>query len=364
MLALVALAAAAPGQRTFFTTPYTAEETTDKQAVVETTAGTFVIQLLSDVAPNHVGHFMKLATDGEFVGTIFHRVIRYGLIQGGDPLSRDPAKAAEYGTGGLGLLKAEVSGERFTAGAVGAVLVPGDQDSAGTQFFVCASDQPGLDGQYTVFGRVVEGLEVVQQISAADADADGRPATRIEITAVAIRDTPPPPIPAFSTETPEELSSYRAVLETTRGEITLEFLVDVAPEHTRVFLRRAAAGLYDATPFHRVAKGFVIQTGAVAYRTQPLTQAQNALVHTLEPEFSDTPTLPGIVSMARGEDPASATTSFFICAGECRSLDGIYTAFARVVDGMDVVTAIESVEVDGETPVEPILVRQVRVVRQ
>jgi peptidylprolyl isomerase len=65
--------------------------------------------------------------------------------------------------------------------------------------------------------------------------------------------------------------------------------------------------------------------------------------------------------MARGDDPASAQTSFFICADQCRTLDGVYTAFGRVVAGMDVVKAIESVAVDGETPVDPVVVRRVRV---
>ena len=102
-------------------------------------------------------------------------MIRYGIIQGGDPLSKDPAKAAQYGTGGLNELKAEPNPEKHTTGAVSAVLTPGNPDSAGAQFFVCATDQPTLDGQYTVFGRVVEGIEIVQQISAVEADAERHP---------------------------------------------------------------------------------------------------------------------------------------------------------------------------------------------
>ncbi len=96
---------------------------------------------------------------------------------------------------------------------------------------------------------------------------------------------------------------------------------------------------------------------------QPLTPKQNELVRNLQPEFSDTPNLPGIVSMARGEDPASASTSFFICTGECRTLDGKYTVFARVVRGMDVVQAIGASPVEGETPKEKIALMKVRVVR-
>jgi hypothetical protein len=129
MIALLALALLfwqAPARQTFFTSPYPVSEMTGKQAVVETDAGTIVIQLLPNAAPNHVGYFIKLAREGGYTGTIFHRVVRYGMIQGGDPLSRDPAKTAEYGTGGLMQLRAEISGEPLTAGAVAGVLVPGD----------------------------------------------------------------------------------------------------------------------------------------------------------------------------------------------------------------------------------------------
>lgn len=355
---------AAPARQTFFTTPYSKAETANKQAVVETSLGTFVIQLLPDKAPNHVGYFIKQARDGAYAGTTFFRLIRYGLIQGGDPLSKDPAKSAQYGTGGMNVLRREINDEPMTAGAVGAVLAPGRPDSGGAQFFVCASDQPTLQGQFTVFGRVVEGIEVVQKISAAPADAQFRASERIVITSVTIRDTPPPVKDPFIEATAVELATYRAVLETTKGEIELEFLADKAPETTRQFLRLSAAGIYDGTAVHRVVPNFVLQTGALAFRDQPITAKQNELVRNLQPEFSDVVNVPGIVSMARGDDPASASTSFFICTGECRALDGKYTAFARVVRGMEVVRAIGSVAVDGETPKEKITLIRVRVVRQ
>jgi peptidyl-prolyl cis-trans isomerase B (cyclophilin B) len=358
---LLLLSALALGQATPFKTPYSVEEMRNKQAVVDTDLGSFVIQLLPEAAPNHVGHFMKLARDGAYAGTTFHRVIRYGIIQGGDPLTKDPAKTALYGTGGLGKLKLEISGEKHTAGAVAAVLIPNKPDSGGDQFFVDVSDQPALDGQYTIFGRVVEGIEVAQAISAVDADAEGRPSKRIVIKSVAIRDTPPPVVPRFSKESAAELAAFRAVLDTTLGEIEIEFLTDRAPEHARNFLQLADAGVYDGVLVHRVVKGFVVQTGAIGFRNAPLTAAQQKLVHNLQPEFSETPNLPGIVSMARGDDPASATTSFFICVGECRTLDGKYTVFARVVRGLEVLKAMEAVEVDGETPKAPISVRRVTI---
>jgi peptidyl-prolyl cis-trans isomerase B (cyclophilin B) len=202
----------------------------------------------------------------------------------------------------------------------------------------------------------------VQKISAEPADAQFRATNRIVINAVTIRDIPPPVKDPLVEATAAELAKYRAMLETTKGEIELEFLTDKAPETVRQFLRLAAAGIYDGTAVHRVVPNFVIQTGALAFREQPITAKQNELVRNLAPEFSDVVNVPGIVSMARGDDPASASTSFFICTGECRALDGKYTAFARVSRGMDVVTAIASVAADGETPREKIVLMRVRVV--
>jgi cyclophilin family peptidyl-prolyl cis-trans isomerase len=355
LLVLLALVA-----QTFFQSPYTLDQMKGKQAVVETDQGTFVIQLLPERAPNHVAHFMKVARDGGYAGTIFHRVIRYGIIQGGDPLTRDPAKSAQYGTGGLNELKAELNPERHTAGAVSGVLSPGKPDSAGAQFFVCATDQLALDGQYTVFGRVVEGLEIVQQISAAEAGANGQPRTRIAIKAVTIRDTPPEP---FVNATAAEMAEQFAVLDTTKGPIVLQFLTDRAPETTRNFLRLAQAGVFDGVAVHRVVPNFVIQTGALAFRDKPLTLTQSKLVHNLQPEFSNTLNEYGLVSMARGDDPASASTSFFICIGECTALNGKYTAFAKVVSGMETLRAIAEVAVDGEKPKEAITVLTVRLTK-
>jgi peptidyl-prolyl cis-trans isomerase B (cyclophilin B) len=343
-----------------FKTPLTLADMTNKQAVVTTTAGTFVIDLRPDLAPNHVGYFMKLAREGAYSGTAFHRVIRLGIIQGGDPLSKDPAKAKLYGTGGLGVLKAEISAEPHTRGAVSAVLQPNKPDSGGAQFFVCVTDQPSLTGKYTVFGRVAEGLDVVQKISETPATPEGMTTERVGITSVEIRDTPPPEPEPFSTEPVEALRTYRAVLDTSLGPITIEFFPDKAPNHVRAFLRLASTAVLDGTSFHRVVKGFVVQTGFLATRG-PLTEKQQKMVHTLQPEFNDTKHVKGIVSMAHGDDPASANTSFFICTGDAASLDGKYTAFGRVVDGIAVVEAIEASPVNGEAPVTRIELKQVRV---
>lgn len=346
-----------------FTTPLSQDDMRNKQAVIETSRGTIVIDLLPQSAPNHVGYFMKLAKEGAYAGTTFHRAVKLGIIQGGDPLTKDPAKRALYGTGGLGVLRAEISQEPVTAGAVAAVLQPNKPDSAGSQFFIAVTDQAALNGQFTVFGRVAAGLEVAQQISEAPTDDQGKLTDRVEIVAVTIRDAPPPePVP-FSSESAADLAQYRAVLETSRGPVTLEFLPDKAPEHVRNFLRLAAAGVYDGTSFHRIVRGFVVQTGMVSTRSAPLTQKQKTLVTTLRPEFNDTLHVAGTVSMARLDDPASASTSFFICTATAPSLDNKYTAFARVVEGMDVVTAIEQEPLDGEAPRTRIELKSVRVAK-
>jgi peptidyl-prolyl cis-trans isomerase B (cyclophilin B) len=352
---------APPARPVFFTSTLPESELRNKQAVVETALGTIVIDLLVEAAPTHVAHFITRAREGAYDGTIFHRVIPMGIIQGGDPLSKDPALAAKYGTGGLGVLRFEPNTEKHTRGAVSAVLVPGNRDSGGSQFFISVTDQPALDGQYTVFGRVAEGMNVAQKISTVPASGN-IPSERIEIRKITIRDKPPPVAEPFVSASVTEMSRQRVVIETSLGNITVELFPDRAPNHVRQFLRLAASGVYEGTSFHRVVPGFVIQGGYLATRKEPLDERQQGYVRTLEPEFNATKHERGILSMARGTELASATTSFFIVLAPADSLDGKYTAFGRVTAGMDVVEKIEGVAREGETPATRIEVVRARVV--
>jgi cyclophilin family peptidyl-prolyl cis-trans isomerase len=183
ILALLAVAQAPPAQG-----PPAAQE-----AEVETAQGTFVIRLLPDLAPNHVAHFLKTAGAGGYDGTTFHRVVTRGIIQGGDPLSKDPKQSARYGTGGLGLLKAEFSDRPFTRGTVAAVRRLSSKDTGGSQFFVVVTDQPSQKGQYTIFGEVVSGMDVVDKISDTPVDGD-RPQARIEMKVRLRKAEPPAPV--------------------------------------------------------------------------------------------------------------------------------------------------------------------------
>ena len=354
-------APAPPKPAPLFTTTLPPHDLTGKQAVLDTTAGRIVIDLLAEKAPNHVGYFIKLTTEGAYDGTTFHRLIKHGIIQGGDPLSKDPARVGEYGTGGLKMLAFEPGAGSHVRGAVSSVLVPGNRDSAGAQFFICVTPQAALDGQYTVFGQVVEGIGVVTRISEAPVDASGRAAERIVIRSVTIRDAPPAGVEGFTAETPAELAQYRAILETSLGNITIEFMPDKAPNHVRNFLRLASAGVYDRMAFHRVVPGFMIQTGFLGSKQILMDDAQQKLVRNLQPEFNDTPHDRGIVSMARLDDPASANTSFFIVTAPTPAIDGTYTVFGRVVDGMSVVEAIEQAPREGEAPTPRIDLVRVRV---
>jgi cyclophilin family peptidyl-prolyl cis-trans isomerase len=148
---------------------------------LDTDAGTIEIKLRPDLAPNHVRHVVKTAKAGGYDGTTFHRIIAGGIIQGGDPLSKDPKNAARYGTGGLGLLKAEFSPEEpFARGVVAAVRRPSSNDSGGNQFFIVLAEQPSLKGQYSIFGEVTAGMDVADAIGRTEVEGD-KARTRVVI---------------------------------------------------------------------------------------------------------------------------------------------------------------------------------------
>lgn len=156
------------------------------QAVLETTMGKIVLDFLPEVAPNTVANFKKLSNQCFYDGTTFHRVIPSFMIQGGDPNSKAGDRST-HGTGGPGFtIKAEFSRERHTRGTV-SMARSADPDSAGSQFFIVVADAPHLDGQYTVFAKVTEGLDVVDKIVAMNRDGNDNPLERVEMKKVQVK---------------------------------------------------------------------------------------------------------------------------------------------------------------------------------
>jgi peptidyl-prolyl cis-trans isomerase B (cyclophilin B) len=338
------------------------------QAVFETTAGNFIIEFYPDQAPNHVRRFIDAARKGFYSGTIFHSMVPHGIVQGGDPETKNPQARAKYGTGGFNAgLKPEFSNIPFSQGTVAATLLPGDANSAGSEFLLVVADQPQFTGQFTAFGHIVEGIEIVDKISTTPVDDKQIAKDRIEIKNITIRPRPVPPPPApppFTQESTEELSQYRVVMETSKGNIVIEMFPDKAPNHVRHFLRLASLGTYDKTAFHRIAPGFVIQAGDLNTRSEPVPQAAQKYVVKIRAEINDVKHKAGIVSMARGDEIDSALTSFFIVLGDQPALDGTYTVFAHVTQGMDVVEKIASVPAENEHPKERVDIYSMKVERK
>jgi peptidyl-prolyl cis-trans isomerase B (cyclophilin B) len=133
-------------------------------AVIKTSEGDMVVQFWTDAAPNTVENFKKLARQGFYDGTIFHRIVKEFMIQGGDPNSKDPAKENSYGQGGPGYnIKAEFNDHSHDRGVVSMARGP-DPDSAGSQFFICLAPVHRLDHQYTTFGKLIKGQDVLEKI--------------------------------------------------------------------------------------------------------------------------------------------------------------------------------------------------------
>jgi cyclophilin family peptidyl-prolyl cis-trans isomerase len=321
---------------------------TEVEAVVTTDLGVFRFEFAPAKAPRHVEQFIAHARQGYYDGSAFFRVVPYGIVQGGDPLLKD-AKTPRtlWGSGGLNLLKDEFSDLKHERGVVSTVRIPGKADSGGSQFFVCVSPQPQLDGQFSAFGRVTEGMDVVEKISQSPADSGNLTRTPVRIVKVAIEKKKVEP---FLNATPDEMRKTVA-LKTTLGTIRIKMEPDWAPNHVRNFLKLTATGWYNGTAFHRLIKGFVVQGGMENSRVGGAAHPADRWVRPLKGEFrDDVKHTRGIVSMARSDDPDSATTSFFLMLGDAPHLDGKYSAFGRIVDGMEVLDAFEKEEVDGEAP--------------
>ncbi len=133
-------------------------------AILKTTEGEMVVEFWSDVAPKTVENFKKLAKEGFYDGTAFHRIIKGFMIQGGDPLTKDAKNEDSFGTGGPGYkIKAEFNPRKHVRGVL-SMARSSHPDSAGSQFFICLDDASSLDNKYTTFGKLIKGEEVLMKI--------------------------------------------------------------------------------------------------------------------------------------------------------------------------------------------------------
>jgi len=155
-------------------------------AIIKTTEGTMVIEFWPDAAPNTVANFKKLAEKGFYDGTCFHRVIKGFMIQGGDPLTKDASKEGQWGTGGSGQnINAEFNDHSHVRGVI-SMARSNDPNSASSQFFICDGNPTFLDHQYTAFGKLIKGDDVLSKIANTSTHAPDRPDKRIDIISVKI----------------------------------------------------------------------------------------------------------------------------------------------------------------------------------
>jgi peptidyl-prolyl cis-trans isomerase B (cyclophilin B) len=160
-------------------------------AVIKTSKGEMVVQFWTDAAPETIANFKKLTRSGFYNGTIFHRIVKGFMIQGGDPNSKDPAKESSYGAGTAGYrIKAEFNDHPHDRGVISMAREP-QPDSASCQFFICLEPVHRLDHQYTTFGKLIKGLDVLDKIGDCQTvmgpdGARSKPTERVTINSIEI----------------------------------------------------------------------------------------------------------------------------------------------------------------------------------
>jgi peptidyl-prolyl cis-trans isomerase B (cyclophilin B) len=183
---VVGLPAFAQAEKKDEAKPEAAKSDAKEVAVIKTTEGEMVLEFWPDVAPKTVENFKALAKKGFYDGTCFHRVIKGFMIQGGDPLTKNPDKEAMWGTGDPGYkVKAEFNSRKHVRGVI-SMARSQHPDSAGCQFFICHGDPSFLDGQYTTFGKLLKGDDVLEKIANTPTRPQDRPVKRMNIDSIKI----------------------------------------------------------------------------------------------------------------------------------------------------------------------------------
>jgi len=322
--------------------------------------GRIVIEFFAQDAPRHVEYFVNKAREGAYNGTTFFQLVKDGLIQGGDPLTKNPGAKASYGTGGLkGGIPDEINKHRHATGAVSAVLqgrrgAPGEVEpgSSGTQFFIVVGGQPQLDKKFSIFGRVVEGMDVAAKISEQPASRSGAATERIEIKKLTIREKTP---------TADQMKGMHAMIETSLGNLKLVFTPEGGPNAARSFIRYARTGIYDGTAFYRVSQKYYLEAGQSADWPQDSANRKRLL------SMWEIPFEPNTIKPLRGAaslrqmQGGTVGWDFYIIARDNPSLEGKDVPFAKVVDGLDVLDKIAAAEVEGDKPKQRIEIKKITV---
>ncbi|MGP8200580.1 MAG: peptidylprolyl isomerase [Limisphaerales bacterium] len=164
---------------------------TNEVAIIKTSHGEMTVEFWPDVAPKTVENFKALARKGFYGGTCFHRIVKGFMVQGGDPLTKNPAAEGRWGTGDPGYkIKAEFSDKPHVRGVI-SMARSQDPDSAGSQFFICLADARFLDRQYTAFGKLIQGDDVLGKLGDTPTTQGGggeksRPASRVAVESIKI----------------------------------------------------------------------------------------------------------------------------------------------------------------------------------
>jgi peptidyl-prolyl cis-trans isomerase B (cyclophilin B) len=282
------------------------------------------------------------------------------LIQGGDPLTKNPAPAAraKYGTGGLnGGVPDEVNKNKHIAGAVSAAMMlnpanPNDvkPGTSGAQFFIVVAPQTMLDAKFTVFGRVVEGMDVATAISNAPANAQNLATDRIEIKRVTIREKAP---------TVEQMKAMKGTIETSLGTLKIELLADASPISAREFVRYVKAGIYEGATFYRVSAKYYMEVGYLdTWPANSPNRKRYISLWSIPAEKSDAKHVRGVLSMRLGQD-GTTNWYFFTISKDNPALDGKGVVFAKVVEGLEVLDKIAEAELDGDKPKDRIEIKKI-----
>ena len=340
--------------------------------------GTIKADLYPKIAPITVAHIVSLIQEEFYDGLIFHRVIDGFMIQGGDPTGTG------MGESGQKTIKGEFSDNgvqndlKNTRGVLAMARRGNDNNSATSQFFINTVDNTHLDGMYATFGKVVEGMDVVDAIASVPTNSSDRPLTDVVIESIRVIEgaekvtttvatTATTPVDPENTDPVDPYADpIHIVIEIADfGTVKADLYPGVAPITVAHIKSLIEEKFYDGLTIHRVDPGFVIQGGDPAGNGLGVEGQV-----TIKGEFSangvNNPlsNKRGTLAMARkGNSYDSATSQFYINLADNDFLDGMYATFGMVTEGMEVVDAIAAVETNSsESPLTPVVITSIRIV--